>query len=50
MTLTVRAVFWVIAHLAAMLSPLVFPVIGSNQPDPGFWTNFSVTLGSWGSP
>ena len=45
MTLAVRAVFWVIAYLGAVLSPLVFAVIGASQPDHGFWTNFSVALG-----
>ena len=45
MTLAVRAVFWVIAYLGAVLSPLVFAVIGASQPDHGFWTDFSVGLG-----
>jgi predicted ferric reductase len=45
MTLAVRAVFWVIAYLGAVLSPLVFAVIGASQPDHDFWTNFSVALG-----
>src|SRR5918999_734352 len=45
MTLAVRAVFWVIAYLGAVLSPLVFAVIGASQPDHGFWTDFSVALG-----
>jgi predicted ferric reductase len=45
MTLVVRAVFWVIAYLGAVLSPLVFAAIGASQPDHGFWTNFSVALG-----
>jgi len=45
MTLAVRAVFWVIAYLGAVLSPLVFAAIGGSQPDHGFWTNFSVALG-----
>jgi predicted ferric reductase len=44
MTLAVRAVFWVIAYLGAVLSPWVFAVIGANQPDHDFWTNFSVAL------
>jgi hypothetical protein len=35
MTLAVRAVFWVIAYLGAVLSPLVFAVIGASQPDHG---------------
>jgi predicted ferric reductase len=45
MTLAVRAVFSVIAYLGAVLSPLVFAVIGASQPDHGFGTNFSVALG-----
>ncbi len=45
MTLVVRAVLWVIAYLGAVLSPLVFSVIGASHPDHGFWTNFSVALG-----
>jgi predicted ferric reductase len=45
MTLAVRAVFWVIAYLGAVVSPLVFAAIGASQPDHGFWTNFSVALG-----
>jgi predicted ferric reductase len=45
MTLAVRAVFWVIAYLGAVLSPLVFAVIGASLPDHGFWTDFSVALG-----
>jgi predicted ferric reductase len=45
MSLAVRAVFWVIAYLGAVLSPLVFAVIGASQPDHGFWTDFSVALG-----
>jgi len=45
MTLAVRAVFWVIAYLGAVLSPLVFAAIGGSQPEHGFWTNFSVALG-----
>jgi predicted ferric reductase len=45
MTLAVRAVFWVAAYLGAVLSPLVFAVIGASQPDHGFWTDFSVALG-----
>ena len=45
MTLAVRAAFWVIAYLGAVLSPLVFAVIGASQPDHGFWTDFSVGLG-----
>jgi predicted ferric reductase len=44
-SLAVRAVFWVIAYLGAVLSPLVFAVIGASQPDHGFWTDFSVALG-----
>jgi predicted ferric reductase len=45
MTLAVRAVFWVVTYLGAVLSPLVFAAIGASQPDHGFWTNFSVALG-----
>src|SRR3954464_11596164 len=45
MTLAVRAVFWVIAYLGVVLSPLVFAVIGASQPNHGFWTDFSVALG-----
>lgn len=45
MTLVVRAVFWVIAYLGAVLSPLVFAAIGATSPDHGFWTDFSVALG-----
>jgi predicted ferric reductase len=45
MTLAVRAVFWVIAYLGAVLSPLVFAVIGASGLDHGFWTDFSVALG-----
>jgi predicted ferric reductase len=45
MTLAVRAVFWVMAYLGAVLAPLVFAVIGASQPDHGFWTDFSVALG-----
>jgi predicted ferric reductase len=45
MTLAVRAVFWVMAYLGAVVSPLVFAAIGASQPDHGFWTSFSVALG-----
>src|SRR5262245_28303998 len=45
MSLAVRAVFWVIAYLGVVLSPLVFAVIGGSQPDHSFLTNFSVALG-----
>jgi predicted ferric reductase len=45
MTLAVRAVFWVVAYLGAVLSPLVFAAIGASRPDHGFWTDFSVALG-----
>ena len=48
MTLAVRAVFWVIAYLGAVLAPLVFAAIGAGQPDHSFWTNFSVALGFTG--
>jgi predicted ferric reductase len=44
-TLVVRGVFWVIAYLGVVLSPLVFAAIGASHPDHGFWTNFSVALG-----
>ena len=45
MTLAVRAVSWVVAYLGAVLSPLVFAVIGESGPDHDFWTDFSVALG-----
>ena len=45
MTLAVRAVFWVVAYLGAVTTPLIFAAIGANHPDHGFWTNFSVALG-----
>jgi predicted ferric reductase len=45
MTLAVRGVLWVTAYLGAVLSPLVFAVIGASRPDQGFWTDFSVALG-----
>ncbi|HEY1274025.1 MAG TPA: ferric reductase-like transmembrane domain-containing protein [Thermoleophilaceae bacterium] len=45
MTLAVRAVFWVVAYLGAVLAPLVFAAIGGSRPDHGFWTDFSVALG-----
>jgi predicted ferric reductase len=45
MTLAVRAVFWVIAYLGAVLAPLVLAVIGAGRQDHGFWTDFSVALG-----
>ena len=48
MTLAVRAVFWVLAYLGAVVSPLVFAAIGASHPDHGFWTNFSVALGFTG--
>jgi predicted ferric reductase len=44
-TLAVRAVFWVIAYVGVVVSPLVFAAIGANHPEHGFWTNFSVALG-----
>jgi hypothetical protein len=47
--LAVRAVFCLIASPGAVLSPLVFAVIGASRPDHGFWTNFSVALGFVGS-
>jgi len=43
-----RAVVWVLAYLGVVVAPLVFAVIGSSQPDHGFWTNFSVALGFTG--
>jgi predicted ferric reductase len=48
MTLVVRAVFCVLAYLGAVLSPLVFAVIGASRPDHGFGTDFSVALGFTG--
>jgi predicted ferric reductase len=48
MTLAVRAVFWVIAYLGAVLSPLVFAAIGASRPEHDFWTDFSVALGFTG--
>jgi hypothetical protein len=45
MTLAVRAVFWVIAYLGAVVSPLALAAFDANHPDHGFWTNFSVALG-----
>ena len=45
MTLAVRAVFWVVAYVGVVVSPLVFAAIGATHPDHGFWTNFSVALG-----
>ena len=48
MTLVVRAVLWVIAYLGAVLSPLVFAVIGAGHPEHDFLTNFSVALGFTG--
>jgi predicted ferric reductase len=45
MTLVVRAVFWVIAYVGAVLSPLVLAAIGASAPGHGFWTDFSVALG-----
>jgi predicted ferric reductase len=47
-TLLGRAVFWVMAYLGVVVSPLVFAVIGASHPDHGFWTNFSVALGFTG--
>jgi predicted ferric reductase len=47
-TLAVRAVFWTIAYLGAVLSPLVFAALGGSSPDHGFWTDFSVALGFTG--
>lgn len=48
MTLVTRAVVGVLVYLGAVVSPLVFAVIGAGQPDHGFWTNFSVALGFTG--
>src|SRR5262245_34762482 len=45
MTLAVRAVFWVVAYLGVVVSPLVFAALDATHPDHGFWTNFSVALG-----
>jgi predicted ferric reductase len=45
MTLAVRAVFWVLAYVGVVVTPLVFAVIGAHHPDHGFVTNFSVALG-----
>lgn len=45
MTLAVRAVFWVVAYLGAVIAPLVFAAIGASQTDHGFWTNLSVAFG-----
>jgi len=41
-------VVWVLVYLGVVLSPLVFAVIGASQPGHGFWTNFSVVVGSLG--
>lgn len=48
MKLVSRAVVWVLAYVGVVVAPLVFAVIGSSQPDHGFWTNFSVALGFTG--
>ena len=48
LTLVTRAVVGVLVYLGAVVSPLVFAVIGAGQPDHGFWTNFSVALGFTG--
>jgi predicted ferric reductase len=45
LTLIVRALFWVLAYLGVVLSPLVFAAVGAGRPDHGFWTNLSVALG-----
>ena len=42
MTLAVRAVFWVLAYVGVVMSPLVFAAVGASYPDHGFWTNFWV--------
>jgi predicted ferric reductase len=46
--LVARAIVWVLAYLGVVVAPLVFAVIGTSQPDHGFWTNFSVALGFTG--
>jgi predicted ferric reductase len=46
--LVTRGVVWVLVYLGVVVAPLVFAVIGSSQPDHGFWTNFSVALGFTG--
>jgi predicted ferric reductase len=43
-----RAIVWVLVYIGVVVAPLVFAVIGSGQPDHGFWTNFSVALGFTG--
>lgn len=48
MKLVSRAVVCVLVYLGVVVAPLVFAVIGSSQPDHGFWTNFSVALGFTG--
>lgn len=48
MKLVTRGVVWVLVYLGVVVAPLVFAVIGSSQPDHGFWTNFSVALGFTG--
>ena len=48
MKLVTRGVAWVLVYLGVVVAPLVFAVIGSSQPDHGFWTNFSVALGFTG--
>jgi predicted ferric reductase len=45
MTLAVRAVYWVLAYLGVVVTPLVFAAIGVSDLGHGFWTNFSVALG-----
>jgi hypothetical protein len=37
MTLAVRAVFWVVAYLGAVVAPCVFAAIGANHPEHGAW-------------
>ena len=44
-TLAVRAVFWVLAYVGVVVTPLVFAAVGAHDPDHGFLTNFSVALG-----
>jgi predicted ferric reductase len=44
MTAAARAVFWVLAYLGVVITPLVFAAIEATEPDHGFWTNFSIAL------
>jgi predicted ferric reductase len=45
MTLAVRAIFWVMAYLGVVVTPLVFATIGAGDPRHDFLTDFSVALG-----